>query len=84
MRASLKNSPKNNPRLKISRFVEPDQDFDKFIVSGGVVGVLEVHAEQPAHSLPEECAESVAELLDQRIGGLPGLTVDQFDQQFAL
>ena len=50
----------------------------------GAVLRLEVHAEEPAEGLPEACAESAHECLDDAVGVLIGLAVDEFNHDFAL
>ena len=59
-------------------------DNGVLLVLVGMVALLEAGAEEFAEGLPETCPEGAQEGLQDAVAALVGLTVDEFDEQFAL
>lgn len=71
-------------RSEQSRFVVADDLFEQAVVPFGVVLRFEVLPEDARQGLPESGHESAAEFPQYFVGGVVRLTVDEFEQYFAL
>ena len=59
-------------------------DHGVLLVLVGMVALLEAGAEEFAEGLPKTSPEGTQESLQDAVAALIGLTVDEFDEQFAL